>query len=312
MKVARQRTWKILAICWGVTCLLLCLAMPVSAQAVNATPAALNTAPQRVSLLESLQKSLATEQENMRQFQEKLNQAQWFEKDINAEFNAYKIEITAYNSVLLASETPVEELENIRANIRMAVEHVTARLKELHTEHSASEQARIKVKEQYTLNERQLQEIQSDKTTQDSSEPETQAILNNLHTLTALLSEKQQILERIQMLYAGMINKFEEIQHNFTTLTEKFSIQIEERKRQELFERRANPFSLLGWQQLEAEFNQVAQQGRLVLSKGFWRNTVQTLWKTEGFILFRFILFLAIAMYPVSYTHLTLPTKRIV
>ncbi|GAK60752.1 MscS Mechanosensitive ion channel [Candidatus Vecturithrix granuli] len=297
MSAFLRKTWKIPEVVWLVNVIFIFLTPPVFAQIVNSTSTALNSLTQKVNLLESLEKSLATEQENMKQFQEKLNQAQWFEKDINAEFNSYKIEITAYNSVLLAPETPVEELENIRTNIRMALEHIIARLKELHNERSAIEQARVKVKEQYTLNERQLQEIQTDRTAQDSRNPEAQAILKNLHTLTELLSEKQNILERTQMLHAAMIKKFEEIQQNFTTLAEKFSLQIEERKRRELFERRANPFSLLGWQQLEAEFDQLVHQGRQVLSKGFWNNTIQTLWKTEGFILFRFILFLAIAIF---------------
>ncbi len=292
-----QRTWKILKIFCLVKVIFLFLVMPVLAQTANPTPTAFNPPPQRTSLLDSLKKSLTTEQESMQQFQEKFNQAQWFEKDINAEFNAYKIEVTAYNSVLLAQKTPVEELEHIRTNIRMALEHVTARLKELHNERSVIEQARVKVKEQYLVNERQLQEIQADRATQDVPDPEIHAILKHLHTLTELLSGKQNILERIQMLYTAMINKFEEIQQNFTILTEKFSIQIEERKRQELFERRANPFSLLGWRQLEIELDQLAQQGHLALSKGFWSNTIRSLWKTEGFILFRFILFLAIAIF---------------
>lgn len=191
MDVSLQRTWKISEIVWLVNFIFISLAIPALAQAVNPTPTAFNPSSQRVNLADSLEKSLTTEQENMKQFQEKLNQAQWFEKDIHAEFDSYKIEITAYNSVLMASETPVEELEKIRTNIRMALEHVTARLKELYNERSAIEQAHVKAKEQYALNERQLQEIQTDRTTQGA---ETQAILKNLYTLTNLLSEKQMFL----------------------------------------------------------------------------------------------------------------------
>ena len=297
MRTMLQKTWNILKMGWLVGVLFFGPASSGLAQNATPTPTILNPAAQKMSLLESLEKNLKTEQESMKQYQDKLNQAQWFEKDLNAEYNSYKIEITAYNSVLLAPETPVEELENIRANIRMALDHVTARLKELNNERHAIEQARVTTKEQYTLNEQQLQEIKADSSRQTTPDPETEALLQQLQALTNLLSEKQKVLERIQTLYTGLIKKYEEIQQNFTTLTEKITVQIEERKKREIFERRANPFTLLGWQQLEVEFNQLLQKTRLVFSTGFWQNTLQTLWNTEGHILIRFILFLAVAIF---------------
>ena len=288
-----------------IVCLivLLCFSFWVTASAQNAapvstvTPAPTKTPAQEIDLKESLEKSLAAEQEASKQLEEQLKRAQRFEKDIDTEFNAYKIQISAYNSLLLVPDTPVEELEKVRGNTRTAVERIATRLKEFTQERNTLEQARLKTEEQYTLNQKQLNEIKTDSSKKAKSDPETKVLLEKLQSLTNVLSEKQEILEKIQSIYTELIGKLEEIQRDFSTLSEKFNTQIEERKRQELFERKPTPFAFLAKEQVSKEFDRLVEQGQLLLSIQFWVEMVQTLWETERFILVRVVLFLAIAIF---------------
>lgn len=261
------------------------------------TPVPTKTPAQQINLKESLEKSLAADQETMKQLEKHLTRAQQFEKDIETELNAYKIQISAYNSVLLAPDTPIEELEKVRENAQTSLKNIAARLKELNQEKSALEQQRVKTEEQYTLNQKQLNEIQTDSSKKPSADPETKVLLEKLQELTDLLSEKRSTLEDIQSIYTGLITRLEEIQRDFTTVSEKFDTQIEERKKRELFERKTDPFAFLGGDQVSKELRQLAEQVQRLLSIEFWRQTFQTIWTTEGFILIRFILFLAIAVF---------------
>ncbi len=263
----------------------------------SVTPAPTKTPSPNVGLKESLEKSLAAEQEKMKQLEEQLKQVQRFEKGFEAEFNAYKIQISAYNSLLLVPEALIEELENVRGNTHTVLENITVRLEEFSQERNTLDQLRLKTEEQHAFNQKQLDEIKTDSSKKAASDPETKELLEKMQTLTDLFSEERKILENIQIVYTALITRLEEIQHDFAALLEKFALQIEERKKQELFKRKANPFALLGKDQVYAELAQLADRVQLIVSIAFWIETFRTLWNTEGFILIRFILFLAIALF---------------
>ena len=255
------------------------------------TPVAAKSPAQEINLKESLEKTLLAEQQNYQQLAEQLQQILFFGKDIEAEINAYKIEISAYNSLLLVSTTSTEELEKVHGNSKSSLDHISARLKELQQQFATFEQLRLKTEEQYTLNQKQLDEIKADGVNQTIAETEITVLLERLQALTRLLAEKQDMLAKILVVYTGLISKLQEIQQNFIGLSEQFTTQIEERKTRELFERKANPLSALGWSQINIEFTQFIEHIRLVLSIRFWFDTFQTLWQTERFILIRFVLF---------------------
>ncbi len=282
----------ILCCLWG----LLASAQPPN-KMPTVTPTPTETPSQYINLLKSLEKSLLAEQEKTQQLENQRAQMQQFAQKLEAELNAYKIQISAYNSLLLVPDTPIEELEHVRSTVRSALDNIEARLNEFHEGQRALEQERVKTQEQYALNQKQLNEFQSDSPETPLADAETQELLEKLQIFTDLLSEKQEIIDAIQGIYADLIAKFQDIQQDFTTLLNKFDTQIEEQKSRELFERKANPFALLGWKQFQLELEQLASHTSVWFSPKYWNERMTTLWNTNRLILFRFVLFFTITLF---------------
>ncbi len=261
------------------------------------TPSPTNTPAQQIDLKESLEKSLITEQDRKKQLKEQFLHAQKTEKEVEAKLNAYKIQISAYNSFPFAPDTPIEELENVRHNAQTELENIATHLKELTQERNSLGQQRIKTEEQYALNQKLLNELRTDSLKMPTVVPETKVLVEKLLEFTDLLAEKRKTLETIQDIHVGLITKLTQIQRDFSTVSEKFDTQIEERKKRELFERKTDLFVFLGGNQVAEELGQLAEWRQRLLTIEFWRPTFQALWKIEGIILIRFVLFLAIAVF---------------
>lgn len=223
-----------------ITCtifvLIALLINPVLAQkAENQTP---KNQINHSDLSDSLDKNIQTEKEDIKQLNETLKNVQRLGKSMDVEMNAYMIQIPAYNTLLHAATTEIDDLQKAWLNNRDALEAITATLKELNQKRNVIDQLQIQTNEQYTLNQKKLSEIKSKSSIIESS-------LKKLQILTQILSNKQELLDKIKKIHTEQISKLNIIQQDFIVFAEKFDNRIKERKKQELFQRKAGQLTLL-------------------------------------------------------------------
>lgn len=221
--------------------------------------------PRDLDLEQSLEKTLHSEEQSLAQLHIQFEHVRQIEKNLETELNAYKIQISAYNNLLLVPGIPLDELGNVREHALIVTEELALRLKEFLKARDALEQLRTQTEQQFLLNQEQLNDITIDTSAQPKNAQLT-VTLSTLQQLTARISEKRQLLEQMQTISNGYIGKLTEIQGSFTRLIEKFEQQIETRKMQVLLERQANPLTLLGYRQLTLEFAELFQATRALIS----------------------------------------------
>ena len=261
--------------------------------AQNITPVTVSTPEEQkssgmnTSLKDSLEKTLLAERQNYQQLEVQLQHLLYFRKDIDAEVNAYKIEISAYNSLLLASTSSTEEFETVSGSAKSALDHIGARVKELQKQSSDSEQLRVNTEEQYRLNQQQLESIKADSLKHIVNENDMTELLDRLQSLTKLLAEKRELLNNILGVQSDLIHKLQGVQQSFTELIEQFTKQLDERKARELFERKSPSLSVLGWNQFRFEFEHLYERLRLLFTARSWIENFQVLWQAERLLLFR-------------------------
>ncbi len=199
------------------------------------------TPSQERSLLQpqtSLGKSLLAEQKAQQQLQEQLRRVSQLQKSLNNEINAYRIQISSHNNLLLIPNIPVKDLQSAQKNLLTSSGHIAVQLKGLIQERNGLKQIRLDAQKQYRINEEQIAEIQAEIEENASTDRATETLLSELRQLNLLLSMKQQLIETIYSRYGGQIHNLEEIRQDSEQLATNFELKIAERKKQNLFTRK--------------------------------------------------------------------------
>jgi len=218
-------------------------------------------------LSESLDKSIQSQKETIRTIEEQLDKFTGPENPIDRKLNEMKLQASAFGGLLVAN-TPVENLEKTLAYQQVAIQEISAQLDQLQKEIRAIEDQRLLTEDQYEINQKQLVETRSLK----AEDPVTKKLLADLDVLGGLISRKRDLLKKLQTAYELKIDDLQATRETFKTLREKFSAYIEERKKQDLFEKTENPLMLLlGWKRVLQEVEILVAQGRLMASRDFWQ-----------------------------------------
>ena len=272
-------------------------APPAAAQLPTPAPTAGQTPSQVLDLQKSLQKTLAAERQTTAQLSEQLKYVLRFEQEIESGFNAHKIQISVYNSVLAMPAAPLAELETVRRNIQTTLDQIGLRLNDMGAELETLDQAQEQTEQQLRLNQEQLDEIKADEAGLYQNDPRTEELLATLETLTNVLATKQQMVEQVQAIYARQLEQLENIRADFKNFLQKADAKIEEQKRRELLERKKNPLTMGEDRQIRDEFRQLWRQAQPLFSLAAWQNTLAAIWRFEGFLLLRFIVLFAIMLW---------------
>ncbi len=236
---------------------------------------------------QSLDKSIAAEQENIGQLKEELKQLQDFQKDVYQKLDDFRIKIPASDNLLALAAPPIDDLEKMRLDNQAAKEWIAKRLKDITQKRDVIDQLRVQTEELYSFNKKQLSDIRS-------KNSETEKLLKKLQNLTELLSSKRGVLEKIHKTYTDQINSLQEMQQKLAVFSQKFDQRIKERKTQELFRRKADPLSLLSWAQIQLEIRHLAERTRLLISGNFWAKEIPAFWQTGRFLFVTFALLFAV------------------
>lgn len=265
---------------------------PAAANIAKTEPAS-PQANQYSDFLQSLEKTMGIEKANMDRLKLDLLAAQDLEKAVNVELEAFHIQLSADNNLLLMPTAEIAELEKAQADLQNALNQIEARLKEIKDKKESVTRELQQTLEMYALNERQLADIK-DKAKKNTA---PRNILKPLRELRQVLSDKRDILGKAQDIYTNEINRLEQIQTNFNALFTKFVQQVAEHKNKSLFRRNSDFLALLGWKQFQEETIQVGQKIRMMFSASFWTEQIQGLWKSGGFLFVASLLLLGIIEY---------------
>jgi len=241
-------------------------------------------------LSQSIDKTLKAEEENIRQLKEQLNQVQSLKETVDRELDAYKLQMSVHGNLLLVSTYEVSDLEGARTDQKVALDSIGTRLKTLREKREAIDQLRTQSEEKYTFNEKQLNEIKTEKPTNALAKTRRR----QFETLLPLIASERQIIDEIRDVYTTRMTQLEQTQQALTALTERFDQEIRNRKKQDLFKRKQSPLASFGWAAVNEELSQLAGQVALLVTVDFWLKETQAVWPSGGFPVVTFLLLFGI------------------
>jgi len=131
------------------------------------------------SLKESIRGTLDTEKRILKDLREKLDLAKKLQKSLGIELDAYRIQLSAQNNLLLMSQTNLNELEKARADSTATFDTLNKRLDNLKKETESFPQQNKRTLEQLNVNQQHLDELK----TQPSKSGEGQSLESGLRKL---------------------------------------------------------------------------------------------------------------------------------
>jgi len=239
-----------------------------------------------IDLKISIENALNTEKENIDQLKELLKSDQSLKKAMTTELNVYKIQLSSYGNLILIPKTKIENLEEAWADNRASLDSIAANLKETNQKLITINESQPRAEEQQALNEKQLSEIK----TRGRKDPQTTNLLYKLQELTKHFSTKRELLEKLNGIYSERKVQLEDTQKALVELSKKLEQQIDEKKKQELFERGINPLKALGLKQIGKELNRLYEKILSMFSKDFWVNELTDIWNSENFLIITFFI----------------------
>lgn len=242
------------------------------------------------NLSESLEQTIASEKQENIQLKAQLERLQQSAKVSNTEINAYKVQVSAYSNLLHQEPRSIEELKKARAELQSTLQSTAERLSNLKSSLDESRKLQHEAKDQYEFNKEQLTEI-------ESGEACGPGIIAKLKTLDQVLSEKLQIIAKIESIYLNEINQLTQARQSIADLAEDFDQKIEKQQTEVLFDRKENPFSTLEWERIPRELQKLTEQASQLYSLEFWTKKLRLVWKTGGFLLIKALLLFGIAQF---------------
>jgi potassium-dependent mechanosensitive channel len=216
-------------------------------------------------LKESIQEALNTENKNLDTYTSQLNQIDRLKKQLLSELNTYNIQLTIYSNLVILPETSVKSLEKGLLDIQTSLHNIENRSNELPLKHIEANQLLKRTDNQISLTEKQISEIKSS----GNASSEALELSTKLKDLSVTLDKKREILKKLFSLYSEIIVPVDETKTKFLELAEKFEQMINQKKKQDLLQRK-DPFVNLQWSQIHNDFSMTLDQLKLFTTKEFW------------------------------------------
>jgi len=277
--------------------ILLCLAAAGDAQVKGGSLSRTDTG-NFSHLKESIQGTLDTEKQLLKDLREKLDLAKKLQKSFGIELDVYRIQLSAQNNLLLMSQANLNELEKARADSTVTLDILNKRLDNLKKEAESFPQQNKRTVKQLNANQQYLDELKN----QPSKSGEGQSLESDLRQLVKILSAKQNVLEKISGIYQSLVGSYEGLRKSFADLNSNLADRIAADKQNELFQREPGPFSIADWKQLIRKFGPLTARARSITTAEFWIQKLRVLNQADwslvaaGLILFGLTLILLIRL----------------
>jgi potassium efflux system protein len=256
LKVLMKMTAAAAVVRWGLLFSLLLPLIAPTAYSLEAAPEPSPSFSTYADLKQIVQTALDAERKSLSSvetiFQGHENQS----RDMLAELDLNKIQLSTFGNLLLAPETRIDDLEKAWLDIRTTTEKLTGWQGELKEKLDLVQKLAEQLKEQKKSAEQQLQILNAAK----NHRPDTLALIGDLETLIRSQVQRGAMLERLQGSTLDLTARIGEIRQAFIDLSEEFSIEVQDKKRATLFQRTVNPLISMGWKNIGAELKQLGEQ----------------------------------------------------
>ena len=246
----------------------------------NETPASKQAPSQYIDLKQTVQAALQSEKKNLSSVEKSLQEHETRSRDLIAELDLQKIQLSATGNLLLAPGTRIDDLEKAWLGIRTTIEKLDGSQADLKERLDAVQKLAQQLTEQKASAEQQLKALKTD----EGHTPETQALIGDLNTLIRSQAHRGEMLEELQTSYVDQIARVGEARQGYVDLTQKFSLGIQEKKHADLFQRTVNPLIGLGWKNIGGELKQLGEQVRKIGSLEYWLALATDLLASRGLL----------------------------
>ncbi len=243
-------------------------------------PGPSQTQPLFSGLKQTVQAALQAEKDNLSSLEKSLQDLEARTHDLDTEIGLKKIQRSTIGSLLLTPQTRIDVLEKAWSNIRDAIDQLDGWQSELKEKLDAAQKLGGQLTEQQTFAGQQLAALKA----AENRTPDMQALIGDIDTLLRGQAKRAEILKRLQAGYLDLIARIEETRKGFVDLTGKFSGEIQEKKRADLFQRTVNPLINLGWKNIGGELRSMGEQLRKIGSLEYWLSLWTDLLASRGLL----------------------------
>ena len=219
---------------------------------------------------ETIGKSQAEVLENIKLYQEILKTIKGLETSFQSELNAFRLQLAAYEQVLLLEETPINELQKVYAGKKIATYNIASRLKDLRiglgkytTVKKQTEEHLKRWKEQRETLAKQVRE----------GVATTPPPLDKLDALLEKLASLEALLREAELLYQKRITALEEISADFSSFAQRLDERAARKKNLDIFEKTPGFWDSVRFQTLFADLRTLAQKATHPFSSRYWSQT---------------------------------------
>jgi small-conductance mechanosensitive channel len=261
------------------------LADPAVGQDTNDT-----SVPGYTILEESIADAIQLETENLQKLKNQLKELQDTNQAVTTEINAYTVQISTYDNLLLLPNTDIRHLDRARSDNHIAIKNVEPRIKNL-------EQKLASIRTEQEQTEAQIQLVKNQLGSPKENNQENRDAIADLMQLLKVLTAKQDSLEEAQVIYQVVINQFESISGALESLAIKFEQKIVQRKKQFLLSRTHSPSDLFNKGEFLTELQIFKARIKKLSLKETWLKELRTDWKSGQPLLLSFFLIYCIVQF---------------
>ena len=189
------------------------------------------------SLGESIDQSILQEQEHLDSYKKEMEQFREREQIYKNELSTLKVQYSVYSNLLITSETQIKHLEQAFSGNLSAKTMVNTILTDFRQNNSRIKAQLNQTEGQIKLYSNQLDYLVSDKKDQPA---ESLKLAEKLKTLLDILNRKKGVLTQLSGIYEGYFIQYQGVEKQFISLIDDFEREINNRKKQNIFQRRPN------------------------------------------------------------------------
>lgn len=234
---------------------------------------------------------LISEKENISQLQNQLADIEKLAKSVENEMNLYEIQLSNHSNLLLQPETRIDALIKAQSQHHTALKKTLEYIHDMQAGLGLITRQQQQAADQYTLNMGQMAAL----TEGVPQELQNGDLIKDLKSLTALIEQKQDLLQRIRNLHEKMSDHLLKNRKHLTVFSGKIEKIIAEKKKKSLFLREKNSIHALNAGEMKKEFFGLPGQIMQALSDAYRQMTASGFFPFIAplflLLLFEFILF---------------------
>jgi small-conductance mechanosensitive channel len=242
-------------------------------------------------LLQRTENAVVSESTSLEELKNRLGRLDILQTAAFIEINAYNIQNSSHNNLLLQLATPVTDLERALNENRMALNITDDKIKDFTKKRDAVTELRRQAQDQIDLTAKQADEIK----TSGWPKPEKASLLDVLHKLDRILAKKYITLQNLHDGYDSIIKRLETLKASTSQLNGKLEQQIKSRSAQELFSRKYMLPKVFKKDAVTKEFAVLAANVLKPFQKEFWQGEGQRIRETAAMSLLILVFLTAVA-----------------